>query len=190
MAGWKICWVIESSILVDLTQENLEGLMKSLIDSILVAITSLFLASSWVSASEIIKGQCGAEVALVPSYGERPNTPGTIILKRRGPDGSTGWTPPLTVQPGSAGQFRWWCRSATDDTLVPGIWRVKELVVGTKCGVKTDGSLTNCHPDSSIKIDSSAWNDWIPGHSQCSSRSMKIRARLGPNRLLEIICLS
>ncbi len=139
-------------------------------------------------AGEVMTDRCSAEVAFVPTFNARPDSPGTIILKR-GRDGRTNWTPPFTVGLGGSGHIRWWCHSTTGNMFDPGTWRITDLMVGTKCEIFADGTPENCHPDGSIKFGSSAWNGWTPERSRCGNRSRKIRARLGPKRLLQIECL-
>ena len=72
--------------------------MKGII--VLLSATTMFVAltTAPVSAREVMTDRCSAEVALVPSYDARPDTPATIVLKR-GSNGSTPWTPPFTVGP-------------------------------------------------------------------------------------------
>ena len=156
----------------------------------LLSATTMFVAltTAPVSAREVMTDRCSAEVALVPSYDARPDTPATIVLKR-GSNGSTPWTPPFTVGLGGSGHIRWWCHSTTGNMFDPGTWRIKELIVGTNCDIYADGTPQSCHPDGSIKLGSSAWNGWTPERSRCGDRSTKIRARLGSNRLLQIECL-
>jgi hypothetical protein len=157
---------------------------------VLLAATTIFVALTIppVSAGEVMKDGCSAEVAMVPSFDARPDTPGTIVLKR-GSNGSTDWTPPFAVRLGPGGHVRWWCHSTTGNMFDPGTWRIEELTVGTKCEIYADLSPQSCRPDASIKLGSSAWNGWTPERSRCGNRSSSIRARLGPNRLLEIECL-
>jgi len=64
------------------------------------------LVPSSVLAAEVMTDRCSAEVAIVPSYDARPETPSTIVLKR-GSNGSAPWTPPFTVKLGDAGHIRW-----------------------------------------------------------------------------------
>ena len=168
--------------------------MKTVIT--VITIITIFMIISFpliiplpVSASEIIREKCKNEAALAPADHEGPNTPETIILKRRGPNSITDWSPAFTVGIGSPHRVRWWCRSTSDNTFPPGVWRIEELMIGTRCGTRTDGSLTHCRPDSNLKIDSSAWNNWMPKHSRCGKQSRRFRARLGPDHLLEIKCL-
>lgn len=139
-------------------------------------------------SSEVMTDRCSAEVAIVPYYDARPDTPGTIILKRRS-DQRTDWTPAAHVQLGSSGHIRWWCHSTTGNMFDPGTWRIKEVTIGTKCAIYPDGTPENCRPDGTLKVGSSAWSGWTPERSRCDDRSTNIRARLGPDRLLQIECL-
>jgi hypothetical protein len=138
--------------------------------------------------SEVMTDRCSAEVAIVPSFVDRPETEGTIILKRA-QNGTSEWTPPFTVKLGSAGHIRWWCHSTTGNVFDPGTWRLKGLQIGTKCEIFADGRPESCRPDAGLQVGSSAWKGWTPERSRCDDRSNRIRARLGPNRLLQIECL-
>jgi hypothetical protein len=141
-----------------------------------------------VPAREVMTDRCSAEVAIVPSYADRPDTEGTIILKRA-KDGTSDWTPPLTVKLGNSGHVRWWCHSTAGNAFDPGTWRIRELQIGTECQIFADGTPESCRPDGGVKLGSSAWNGWTPERSRCGNRSRSIRARLGPDRLLQIECL-
>jgi hypothetical protein len=79
--------------------------------------------------------------------------------------------------------------STSGNVFDPGTWRIDNVEIGTKCEVNADFSQQSCRPDGNIKLGSSAWNGWTPERSRCNDRSVKIRARLGPNRLLQIECL-
>jgi len=151
--------------------------------ALLLVVTALPAA-----ARETMTDRCSAEVAIVPTFGDHPDTAGTIILKRAA-NGSTDWTPPFNVQLGNSGRIRWWCHSTSGNSFDPGTWRIDELTIGTKCQIFADGSPQQCGPDGNIKFGSSVWNGWTAERSRCSDRSTKIRARLGPNRLLQIECL-
>ena len=87
---------------------------------------ALFVSGEASAKNEVMTDRCSAEVAIVPSYGDKPNTPGTVLLQR-GPDGRTEWTPPFTVRLSNAGRIRWWCHSTRGNWLDPGTWRVKNV---------------------------------------------------------------
>lgn len=156
----------------------------------LVAAITIGLAVTGLPAhaNEIMTDRCSAEVAIVPSFDDRPDTIGTIILKRQ-PNGSTDWSPPFTVRLRRSGHIRWWCHSTTGNFFDPGTWRIKDLSVGVGCKTFADGQPESCGPAPGIKLGSSAWNGWTPERSRCGNRTNKIRARLGPGRLLQIECL-
>ncbi|PYX92607.1 MAG: hypothetical protein DMG67_06345 [Acidobacteria bacterium] len=166
--------------------------MKSLMTNVvrLVAAMTITLAvtATLAHAGETMTDRCSSEVAIVPAFGDQPDTIGTIILKR-GPNGTTDWTPPFTVQLSSVGRIRWWCHSTTGNAFDPGTWRVKDLKVGVGCQIFADGQPESCGPAPDIKLGSSVWNGWTPERSRCGNRSNRIRARLGTGRLLQIECL-
>ena len=144
-------------------------------------------------SNEIMTDGCSAEVAFVPNYDARPNAHGTIILKR-GADGRTQWTRPFTVKTGDDGHIRWWCHSTIGNEFDPGTWRIhvseKEI---TACLDEVFSSDKSTKGDPAckkmIKLGSSAFEGWTPERSRCGNHSTRIRARLGPDRLLETECL-
>ena len=148
----------------------------------------LTMAASPAAAGEVMTDRCSAEVAIVSSYDARPDSPGTVVLKRTS-SGSTDWTPTLKVKLSGGGSIRWWCHSTTGNAFDPGTWRIQELFVETKCEIFADGTPARCHPDANIELGSSAWSGWTPESSRCNNRSTKIRARLDRDRLLQIECL-
>jgi hypothetical protein len=88
------------------------------------------------------------------------------------------------VKLGPGGRIRWYCNSTKGNWADPGTWRVKSVDVGVKTNEQGDAT-----PTVSIKLTDSSWKGWTPERSRCDNRSTKIRARLGPNRLLQIECL-
>jgi len=133
--------------------------------------------------NEVMTDRCSKGVAIVPNYDAKPDAPGTVFLVRD-KNGRTEWTPPFTVKLGPNGHIRWWCNSTAGNIFDPGTWRIKSAEVGAKFDDK--GKAT---PTVSIKLTDSSWKGWTPERSRCDNRSTKIRARLGPDRLLEIECL-
>jgi hypothetical protein len=185
--------------------------------SILIAATSLSLIStsmlsvvSPAAAGEVMTDRCSADVAIVPAYNDQPTKPGTILLTRDA-KGETAWSQPFRVQTGGGGLtgsgfIRWWCHSTTGNKFDPGTWRpdidFAKLAVCISGGVgkifgdetnsttdKQDADLAKACLGSVKKLGSSAKNGWTPERSRCDNRSTLIRARLGPNRLLQIECL-
>jgi hypothetical protein len=168
----------------------------------LILVTPVMLFISAVSlaqaGNEIMTDRCSAEVAIVPSYGDRPDASGTIILERE-PNGSTAWTAPFQVRLGSDGHIRWWCHSTTGNWADVGTWR-PELDPTKTFGCAVGGVVSIFEPGTGAKlaektcpgalkvIGSSAWEGWTPERSRCDNRSTVLRARLGPDRLLQIEC--
>lgn len=167
---------------------------------VFLAATTFYILStaSFASANEVMTDRCSAEVAIVPSYNARPDASGTVLLTRDS-SGNTAWSQPFRVQLGGSGHIRWWCHSTTGNIFDPGTWR-PELDYGKTAACVVGGvavifgaeqgteGLKQC-PGAVKKIGSSAWNGWTAERSRCGNRSTLIRARLGPNRLLQIECL-
>jgi hypothetical protein len=134
-------------------------------------------------ANEVMTDRCSAAVAIVPDYDSLPDAPGTIILVRD-KNGRSEWTPPFTVKLGPDGHIRWWCNSTKGNWADPGTWRVQSVEASVKLDEKGD-----VQPSVTIKLTDSSWKGWTPERSRCDNRSTRIRARLGPDRLLQIECL-
>jgi hypothetical protein len=141
-------------------------------------------------ANETMTDRCSAEVAFVPTYDARPTAHGTVILKRDKND-TTPWSRPFTVKTGDDGHIRWWCHSTIGNALDAGTWRIK--VSGKEITACLEELVDNNpgNPDckKAIKLGSSAFEGWTPERSRCSNHSTRIRARLGPDRLLQTECL-
>ncbi len=179
--------------------------------AVLIAATATCAALTTLPASsnEVMKDKCSDDVAIVPAYGDGPNTPGTVVLSR-GPDGRAAWTAPFTVKLGDSGHIRWWCHSTRGNSLDPGTWRpgkdfgkfVVCLVEGmgkirskesTEDGEENSGGgleeIGKC-ADGDLKIfETSARDGWTPERSRCNDRSTKIRASIGRGRAVKIECL-
>ena len=153
------------------------------------------------NAGEVMLDRCGQMVAIVPSYDDTPNTPGTVILRRRQP-GVTNWTQPFTVKLSPEGRIRWWCQPAEGQLFVPeGTWRInrKKPFIGLSGSVDVsvtdftdNGSILSPRPSTvstGLTFTSSVWKGWTKERSRCDNRSTKIRARLGPWNELQIECL-
>jgi hypothetical protein len=139
--------------------------------------------SSPQKKNEIMTDRCSAGVAIPPSYDAKPDAPGTVHLVRD-KNGRTEWSPPFTVKLGDNGHIRWWCNSTKGNIFDPGTWRIQSAMVGAKF----DDSGT-VHPTIDLKFTDSSFKGWTPERSRCDNHSTKIRARLGPDRLLQIECL-
>lgn len=163
--------------------------------------TSILSTALPASAGEVMTDRCSSEVAIVPSYNAQPTTSGTVLLTRDA-GGQTPWSKPFRVQTGSSGHIRWWCHSTTGNIFDPGTWRPDidfgkagacvvdgiGIIFGENESQKGTDVLKNCL-GAVKKLGSSAKNGWTPERSRCGDRSSLIRARLGPNRLLQIECL-
>jgi hypothetical protein len=128
---------------------------------------------------EILKDNCSADVAIVPSYNARPDAPGTVFL-HRGDHQSTNWTQAFQVGLSREGRIRWWCHSTTGNWLDLGTWRAYgDGWFG--CMDSGDGGDVLCSGRGEIQLlpGASAWQGWTPERSRCDSHSHTIRARLG-----------
>jgi hypothetical protein len=133
-----------------------------------VSMLSICSYATTVAANEVMTDRCSREVAITPTYNDKPGAPGTVVLTR-GPNGSGSWTKPFRVSLDSAGHIRWWCHS----TSLTGAFFPRGIP-------GTCGDLLPC-PE--------AFDGWTPERSRCGNHSTLIRARLGPDRLLQIECL-
>jgi hypothetical protein len=163
-----------------------------------LAFLILPILISVASAGEVMTDRCSAEVAFPPQYGDKPNTKDTQILAR-GSDGATPWSAPFTVQTDSSGQIRWWCHSTTGNMFDLGTLRVTGIspagvaacITAVGATVATAGTaaagLAACVKV--LNFGSSAWDGWTAEQSRCGDHSTRIRAKLGPDRLLQTECL-
>jgi len=172
--------------------------MQRVVKMIFVALGAAGLGSTSVAfAGETMTDRCSAEVAFVPTFDSKPNTHGTRILKRDA-SGNTDWTRPFEVQTDDSGFIRWWCHSTTGNAFDPGTWEVKvdpgalvACIAAIGGTVASDGGAAPATATcvKTIELGSSAFRGWTPERSRCSDHSTKIRARLGPDRLLETECM-
>jgi hypothetical protein len=148
---------------------------------ILLLCCMLVSGAITINAGEIMKDRCSQMVAIVPSYYATPDTPGTHLLVRK-KNGWSPWTKPFKVKLDSDGYIYWWCHSTTGNWLDPGTWTVHGnplIVISDRTGA---AFVTNA-------VYSLSDSGWTPERSRCSNHSTRIRARLGPHRLLVIECL-
>lgn len=174
----------------------------------LSALTFAVLSSSILpaSAGEVMTDRCSADVSIPATYNDGPATPGSLLLTRD-TNGSTDWSKPFRVQLGGSGltgggYIRWWCHSTTGNLFDPGTWRPDidfakagvclingaGLIFGESTKPSGQDVLKDCL-GAVKKIGSSAKQGWTAERSRCDNRSTLVRARLGPNRLLQIECL-
>lgn len=170
---------MKSSETLRLLSGGSKGVVKFLC---VTAIIGCLLLNGAAYANEIMTDRCSADVSFPPSYDEGPNAISSVTLTRKS-SASTNWSLPFRVRTDSSGRIRWWCNSTIGNWLDPGTWRIDGFTVGSKC------NDFDCEPTLSISIDTSDVDGWTAERSRCDSRSSLIRARLGPDRLLEIECL-
>ena len=161
------------------------------------AMLSICSYATTAAANEVMTDRCSAEVAITPTYNDKPNTPNTVILTR-GSNGQGSWSQPFRVSLDSSGHVRWWCHSTTGNFFDPGTWRLGDanaikscigriITIASNDKEVVTGSLADCYLG--FKPGGSAVEGWTPERSRCGNHSRLIRARLGPNRLLQIECL-
>ena len=164
---------------------------------IAAGMAGMVAAPAQAAKNEVMTDRCSNEVAFVPKYDDLPSAKDTVILKREA-DGSTKWTPDFSVATDDDGHIRWWCRSTTGDEFDVGTWRVSFNAAGlAPCLVAIGGTIGSSGAGAAglaacaktVNIGSSAWKGWTPEQSRCSDHSKRIRARLGPDRLLQTECL-
>jgi hypothetical protein len=136
------------------------------------------------AANEVMKDRCGKDVAFPSAYDLGPNSAGTTVLSRG--NGSSGnWSYAMRQTTDSAGHIRWWCHSTTGNWADPGTWTVDDA--GATYACSDDGS--DCVLTGSASVNTNDTSGWTAERSRCDNHSKVFRARLGPDRLLEIECL-
>src|SRR5262249_55152634 len=123
-----------------------------------------------------------------------PNAPGSVLLKR-GHGGFTEWSAIFHPVLDDDHHVRWVCHSTTGHFLDPGTWRIRDDGIACKIAAGKDadkgatGPALNVNCETTVKLISFDDNGWTAERSRCNSRTDFFRARLGPNRLLEIVCI-
>ena len=88
---------------------------------LLTIIISLCIVAAPARAVEVLVDRCSADIAIVATYSARPDAPHTVVLKRASSIART-WTPPISVQLGDSGHFRWWCHSTVGTDAAATVW--------------------------------------------------------------------
>jgi hypothetical protein len=162
-----------------------------------MALTTVLALHQVAFASpEVLTDRCSGEVAFTRSFNGKPTDKGTIILKRNGQH--SPWTT-VDVKPDGEGHVRWWCHSTTGNVFDPGTWRVHidgnaitACLLSVGEAIVDDGATGGDAGQKclkAIKITSSAFQGWTAERSRCNNKSGHLKARLGPDRLLQSECL-
>jgi len=137
-------------------------------------------------AGEVLTDRCSGDVAIV-NWGDAPNSGGHTLILHRDSSGYTQWTQPFSVNLSSDGFVRWWCHSETGNWADPGTWEIREVQLGVQCDMNAN-DVQGCLPNPQAQISNSVWNGWTAERSRCDSHSNRFMARLGPDRLLQMVC--
>lgn len=98
---------------------------------------------------------------------------------------SANWTFPIRQTLDSDGHIRWWCHSTTGNRADPGTYTFDKVGATYVCGNSNGSDDCILMPDIAVP-PSTDLSGWTAKSSRCDNRSNVFRARLGPNRLLEI----
>jgi hypothetical protein len=148
-----------------------------------------FLISTVTSpslAAETLKDRCSAEVSIPKTYDGKPGQEGSMLLVRQSGKDWTDWTEPFVVNLGDDGHVRWWCHSTT------GNWALKAInkVSGQLCDEAGDSIGGICKKVTGGWVpDPETSEGWTAERSRCGDHSNKFRARLGPSRQLQMVCI-
>jgi hypothetical protein len=136
------------------------------------------------SVSEIMTDRCSSDVWIAQDYNAGPMQGQGLLLARN--TSSYNWVGPMPVNGHS--WIRWWCHSTTGNWLDPGTWRIDGINVSVGC----NSSLSSCNiAGGGVDLNFNASGGWTAERSRCGSGSTRaIHARLGPNRLLQMACVS
>jgi hypothetical protein len=163
-----------------------------------LSMTLMTLAPRSAAARETLTDRCSDDVAFPPSYSAGLGASPTMVLTRDA-SGYSPWTPAFRVRLSSRGYIRWYCHSTTGNWFDPGTWTLETLQAYAGCGVAVVGTIQNGLDNASEAglacysayeaAEKLGEGGWTAERSRCSGREATIRARLGPNRLLQIECL-
>jgi hypothetical protein len=145
---------------------------------------------------ETMTDRCSAEVSFPPAYGGQPTDVGALVLQR-GIDGYSDWTPVFAVGLDNGGRVRWFCHSTSGNFVDPGTWRLRATNVACQFGGSqaSGGEASATSLSSSVacsmtvNVYSADASGWTAEQSRCNDHSNMLRARLGPDRLLETLCV-
>lgn len=163
--------------------------------------------TTYDNSPETLTDRCSGEVSFPTSYGAQATDTGAVILKR-GNNGYSDWTPIFTVGLNDSGQVRWYCHSTTGNFIDPGTWVLRSN--GAACTFSSNGGSPKTTSSDAgggssggsggggsgiactttvnlVSIDSAGWT---AEQSRCNGHANSFRARLGPDRLLETLCVA
>lgn len=155
------------------------------------------VVTTYDHSPETLTDRCSGDVAFPPVFGGPPIGPNTVGLVR-GADGYTDWTPIFQVGLDDGGRVRWYCHSTTGNFLDPGTWRLRDPG-GVACQFNGSGTIasdksknagsgtSSC--STTVNVVSSDSAGWTAEQSRCNDHTNMFRARLGPDRLLETLCV-
>jgi hypothetical protein len=145
---------------------------------------------------ETMTDRCSGEVSFPPVYGGSPTELGGVVLKR-GTNGYSDWTGIFTAGLDGSGHVRWYCHSTAGNFIDPGTWVLRDSGLG--CTFSGNGTTTtgndpnkagaNVSCTTTVNLQSTDTAGWTAEQSRCNDHTNNFRARLGPNRLLETLCV-
>lgn len=174
---------------------------SALSSAAVLAAMTITVPASQAEAGEVMTDRCSSRVSIpVMGYDAKPDTAGAVLLVPPA-SGYSAWTSPFTVKLSRENRVRWWCNSTKGNWLDPGTYRFSfDVPEGLRCAAQIGGQIlggNDVRPEDlrcisdfvQIKPGASAYDGWTPERSRCSNGSNRLRARMGPNRLLQIECL-
>ncbi len=160
--------------------------------------------TTYDNSPETMTDRCSGDVSFPPAYGGQPTNVGAGVLTR-GPDGYSDWTPIFVVGLDDAHHVRWFCHSTSGNFLDPGTWRLRDTGAACQFGDSGGGggggggggsgngttislsSSVSC--TTTVNLNSNDAGGWTAEQSRCNDHTNMFRARLGPDRLLQTLCV-
>lgn len=149
-----------------------------------VLILSSFTTAYAQSVRDRLTDRCSGDVIIVANYDDPLDASDALYLSRdqdSDGDGYTNWQ----YIPTNSRRVRWYCHSESwGRYLDPGTWRITGVGIEIQC----DEGGENCHPNPTVEVGFSDIDGWFPERSRCSRGAVQW-ARLGPDRLLQMLCM-
>ncbi|HWO29736.1 MAG TPA: hypothetical protein VNO32_13155 [Candidatus Acidoferrum sp.] len=163
--------------------------------------------TTYDNSPESLTDRCSGEVSFPTSYGAQATDLGAVIMKR-GTNGYSDWTPIFTVGLDDSSHVRWYCHSTTGNFIDPGTWVLRST--GAACTFSGNGGILKPSSDAggssggggsggggsgvacttTVNLVSTDSAGWTAEQSRCNGHTNRFRARLGPDRLLESLCVA